>query len=137
MVIHKIDGNYTWIELMKNKTQGDMIKSRRNALKRMKLQGILPLHQILDNEISGGYKEEILATKMSYQLVPHDDQCRNISERAVQTWKNNFIRVLSRTAVTFPLHLWCQIITQAKRQLLLLSQTNLNLNISAYAYVYG
>ena len=38
--------------------------------------------------------------------------------------------------MTFPLHLWCQIIPQAETQLLLLIQTNLNPNISAYAYVY-
>ena len=57
MVIHKIDGNSIWIEPMKNKTQGEMIKARRNALKRMKLQGIVPLHQILDNEIYEAYKE--------------------------------------------------------------------------------
>ena len=52
MVMHQIDGNSTWIEPMKNKTQGEMIKSWRNDLKRMKLQGIVPLHQILDNKIS-------------------------------------------------------------------------------------
>ena len=60
-----------------------MIKSRRNALKRTKLQGILPLHQILDNEISEAYQEEILATNMSYQLVPTNVHRRNISERAI------------------------------------------------------
>ena len=61
-----------------------MIKARRNALKCMKLQGIVPLHQILDNKISEAYKEEILATKMSYQIVPPDNHRRNISERAIQ-----------------------------------------------------
>ena len=66
MANHKIDGNSTWIKPMKNKTKGGMIKARRNALKRMKLQGIVPLHQILDKAISEAYKEEILATKMSY-----------------------------------------------------------------------
>ena len=34
-----------------------------------------------------------------------------------------------------PLHLWCQIIHQAERQLPMSSQTNLNPNISSYAYV--
>ena len=62
MVIHEIDGNSTWIELMKNKAQGEIIKARLNALKRMKIHGIVPLHQILDKEISEAYKEEILAT---------------------------------------------------------------------------
>ena len=122
---------------MKKKTQGGIIKARRNALKRTKLQGIVPLHQILDNEISEAYKEEILATKMSYQLVPPDVHRRNIAERAIQTLKSYFIGILAGTASTFPLHLWCQIITQAERQLLLLIQTNLNPNISAYTYVYG
>ena len=103
----------------------------------MKLQGIVPLHQILDNEISEAYKEEILDTKMSYQLVPPDDHRRNIAKRAIQTWKNNFVGVLAGTAATFPLHLWCQIIPQAERKLLLLSQTNINPKISSYAYVYG
>ena len=57
MVIQKMDGNSTLIKLMKKKTQREMIKARRNALKRMKLQGIVPLHQILDNEIYEAYKE--------------------------------------------------------------------------------
>ena len=118
---------------MKNKTQGEMIKAQRNALKRTNLQGIVPLHQVLDNKISESYKEEILTTKISYQLVPPDARLRNISERAIQMWKSHFIGILAGTAATFPLHLWCEIITQAKRQLLLLSQTNLNPNISAYA----
>ena len=74
---------------------------------------------------------------MSYQPVPPNDHRCNISERAIQRWKNHFIGVLAGTAATFPLHLWCQIIPQAERRLLLLSQTNLNPNISAYAYVYG
>ena len=136
MVIHEINGNSTWVKPKKNKTQGEMIKAQRNSLKRMKLRVIVPLHQILDNEIFEAYKEEILATKMSYQLVPPDDHRRNISERAIQTWKNHFVGALSGTAANFPLHLWCQVISQAERQLLLLSQTNINTKISSYAYVY-
>ena len=137
MVIHEIDANSTWIEPMKNKTQGGMIKARRNALKCMQLKGIVPLHQILDNKISVAYKEEILAANMSYQLVPPDNHHQHISERAIQTWKSHFIGVLAGIAATFPLHLWCQIIPQAERQIILVSQTNLNPKISAYAYVYG
>ena len=137
MAIHNIDGNSTWIEPMKNKTQEEMIKIQRNALKRMKVQGLVSLHQILDNAIYEAYKEEILATNMSYQLVPPNNHLRNIDERAIQTWKNHFLGVLARTAATFPLHLWYQIISQAERQLFLLTQTNLNPKISYYTYVYG
>ena len=85
MAIHEIDRNSTCIEPMKNMTQGEIIKARRNALKRIQLQGIVLLRQILENEIYEAYKEEILATKMSYQLVPPNNHRRNISERAIKT----------------------------------------------------
>ena len=57
MIVHKIDGNSTWVEPMKNKSQGEMIRARRAALLIMKLQHIVPLRQILDNEISEVCKE--------------------------------------------------------------------------------
>ena len=105
MIVHKIDGNSIWVEPMKNKSQGEMIRARRAALFRMKLQHIVPLLQILDNEISEAYKEEIRHTDMTYQLVPPDDHRRNLAERAIQTQKNHFVSVLSGAASTFPLHL--------------------------------
>ena len=137
MIIHKIDGNSTWVELMKNKLQGEMIRARRDALLRIEIQNIVPVRQILDNEISEAYKQEIRNTGMTYQLVPPDNHRRNIAERAIQTWKNHFVSVLSGAASAFPLHLWCQVIPQAERQLLLLSHSNVNTHISFYAHVYG
>ena len=52
MIIHEIDGNSTWVDPMKNKSQGEMIRSRRAALLRMELQNIVSVFQIVDNEIS-------------------------------------------------------------------------------------
>ena len=137
MIIHEIDGNSTWVEPMKNRTEGEMILARRRALARMKIQGIVPKHQVLDNEISVAYKAEIRATNMTFQRVPPDDHRRNIAEKAIQTWKDHFVGVLSGTARDFPLHLWCQALPQMERQLLLLRQSNVNPNISAHAHVYG
>ena len=95
---------------MKNRTEGEMILARRRALARMKLQGIIPKHQVLDNEISDAYRTEMRDTNITFQLVPPDDHRRNLAERAIQTWKEHFVGVLSGTVHTFPLHLWCQII---------------------------
>ena len=103
----------------------------------MKLQHIVPLRQILDNEISEAYKDEIRNTGMTYQLVPPDDHRRNSSEREIQTWKNHFVSVLSGAALTFLLHLWYQVIPQAEQQLLLLSHFNVNTHISSYSHVSG
>ena len=55
----------------------------------------------------------------------------------IQTWKNHFVGVLSGTAATFPLHLWCQATPQAERQLMLFSMSNVNPKISSYTHVYG
>ena len=62
-----------------------MILARRQALARMKIQGIVPTHQVLDNEISKAYKTKIQVTGMTYQLVPPDDHRRNIAEKAIHT----------------------------------------------------
>ena len=136
MIIHEIDGNSTWVDPMKNKTQGEIINARRRALLRMKLQGIVPMHQILDNETSQAFKDEIRNTGMTYQLVPPGDHRRNIAERDIQTWKNHFVSVLSGAASTFPLHLWCQSIPQSERQLILLGQSNVNPKILSYSHLY-
>ena len=85
MIIHEIDGASTWVEVMKNRTEGEMIEARRRGLKIMIQQGITPAHQVLDNEISQTYKEDIRELGMSYQLVPPDDHRRNIAERAIHT----------------------------------------------------
>ena len=114
-----------------------MIEARRRGLNRMRQQGITPAHQVLNNEVSQTYKNYIRDSGISYQLVPPDDHRRNIAERAIQTWKNHFVVVISGTAATLPLHLWCQAIPQAERQLMLFSMSNFNPKISSYAHVYG
>ena len=69
MIVHEMYGNSTWIEPMKNRTEGEMILSQRRALIRIKLQGIVPKHQVLDNKISAAYIAEIQATHITYHLV--------------------------------------------------------------------
>ena len=43
--------------------------------------GIIPKRQFLDNKTSMAYRQEIIATGVTYQLVPHDDHRRNIAEK--------------------------------------------------------
>ena len=122
---------------MKNNTEVEMILARCRALARMKHQGIVPKHQVLDNEILAAYRKEIWATHMTFQLVPPDDHRCHLAEKAIQTWKYHFIGVVSGTTATFPVHLWCQAIPQAEQQLFLLRQPHVHPKVSAYAQVYG
>ena len=137
MILFHVASNSIWVEPTKNKTEGEMILARQRALQRMKLCGIIPKRQVLDNEASAAYRTAIKESNMEYQLVPPDDHRRNVAEKAIQTWKDHFIANLSGTADTFPLHLWDQCIPQMERQLNLLSQSNANPKISTYAHLYG
>ena len=102
MILHEIDGASTWVEVMNNKMERKTIKARRHGLIIMKQQGITPAHQVLNNEISQTYKDNIRESGISYQLVPPDDHHHNIAEKAIQTRKNHFVGILSGLAALFP-----------------------------------
>ena len=118
-ILHEIDGNYTWIEPMKNKTEGEKILSRRRL---RTYEGIRHRNYTPgpEQKISAAYRQEIKNTSMTFQLVPLDDHRRNLAEKEIQTWKDHFIGVMSGTTAAFPAHLWYQEIPQVERQLLLL-----------------
>ena len=121
---------------MKKRTEGGMMLARRRALQRINAVGITPKRQVLDNETSMEYRQEIMATGMTYQLVPPDDHRRNIAGGGIQTWKDHFIALCRGVSANFPMHLWCRLIPQAEKQLLLLRQSNVNPKISTFAYLY-
>ena len=136
MVLYHVDSNSIWVEPMKNCTEGEIILARQKALERMSEAGITPKHQVLDNEASKEYKKAIKDSNTTFQLIPPDDHRCNIFEKAVQqTWKNHFVSVISGTATTFPMHLWCQILPQMEQQLHLLRMTNSNPNVCTYTHL--
>eukprot|EP00804_Cyclotella_cryptica_P024323 CCRYP_015308-RA/>CCRYP_015308-RA protein AED:0.19 eAED:0.16 QI:0/0/0/1/0.2/0.16/6/0/899 len=137
MILYHVDSNSIWAEPTKNKTEGELILAPNRALQHMKACGIQPTRQVLDNEISAAYKLAITASDMTYQLVPPDHHRRNIAEKAIQTWKDHFIAVISGTDAKFPLHLWCQLLPQMERQLCLLRQSNAYPHISSHTHLYG
>jgi hypothetical protein len=83
------------------------------------------------------YKTKIELTKMTYELIPPDNHCQNLAKKAIQTFKDHMVSVLSECLPTTPIHLWCQLLPQIKRQLLLLCQSKANPYISAYTHMYG
>jgi len=106
MLVHHVDSNSTWVEPLKKQLEGTLIVARTKILEQMRLQGIVPKHQILDNQCSARMKLAMDTTvlldgsisKMTYELVPPDEHQRNIAEKAIQTFKDHFIGVLSGCA---------------------------------------
>ncbi len=64
--MHDINSNSTSVEAMKNRTEGEMILVRWRALACMKVPVIVPVHQVLDNEVFMAYKSKIKKTNMTY-----------------------------------------------------------------------
>ena len=74
MVIHNVNSNSLWVEALKDNTSSNLILlAQAQALEQMRKAGIVPKHQVLDNQASSAYKKAISDSNMSYELVPPDN----------------------------------------------------------------
>jgi hypothetical protein len=55
MILHHVDNNSSWAEAMRNQSGGELILAHARALARMRRRGLIPKHQILDNQASAEY----------------------------------------------------------------------------------
>jgi hypothetical protein len=123
MILHHVDSNSSWSEAMQNLSGGKLILACARALAQMQRRELIPKHRILNNQASAEYKGAIEASGMTYELVPPKEHQRNMAEKSIQTFKDHFVGVLSGCAPSMPIHLWCQLLPQVERQLLLLCQS--------------
>jgi hypothetical protein len=65
MILHHVDSNSSWSKALKNNSKGELILARCSALAQMARHGIIPWHQILNNQASFAYKTKIEYTKMT------------------------------------------------------------------------
>jgi hypothetical protein len=122
---------------MKNRVENKMIKAYERIVWRMKNLGLgLKKHQ-LDNKCSEEFKMCIKNAGMTHELVPPNCHHRNIAKRAIQTFKNHFVLILSGVDDRFPLSLWCHLVRPAELTMNLLHQSNVTPKVSAYAHVHG
>ncbi len=114
-----------------------MITAYQRMVDRMEISGLGLKHHRLDNESSEKFKQCIRKNGMTHELVPPDNHRRNIAERAIQTFKNHFISILSGVDDRFPLSLWCHLVKPAKLTINLLQQSNVTPKVSAYVHIHG
>ena len=105
MVLYELSSNVILVEPLRNKTTGEMVAAYQKLVDRLEEGGVKPNFHILDNEISGEYRDAIRENKMKFQLVPPNDHRRNIAEKAVQVFKDHFIYVLCGTDISSPMRL--------------------------------
>ena len=134
MVIFEVDSNYIDAEALKDSTDGSLIQAYQTLWKRITASGVIqPKMHILDNEVSVRFKAEI-KKNCEMQLVTHR---RNLAERAIQTFKNHFVAILSGVDESFPMPLWDRLLPQTVMTLNMLRKAKANPKISAYEYVNG
>ena len=78
-----------------------MVATYNILIARLKEAGFEPQIDLLDNEWSQEYKDEIITNQMKYQLVPPNNHRRNITEKSIQTFKDHFVAVLCGTDAKF------------------------------------
>jgi hypothetical protein len=75
MILHSVDSNLSWVEALKDNTGGELFLAQARAMERMRKAGIVPKHQILDNQNSVAYKEAIcrpqLPNVLKHELLGH------------------------------------------------------------------
>ena len=73
----------------------------------------------------------------TYQLVPPNVHRRNITERAIRTFKAHFLSVLEGVDQDFPKYMWDKLLVQTELTVNLLRQATLNTRMSACEYYNG
>ena len=101
MVLDHIDSYSIWVEPMNNITQGETMLARQRALQQMHAVEITPKRQGLDIKKSMVYRQEIMETGMTYQLVPPDDHRRNISEKKSKRGNTTSLKYAAVSPLTF------------------------------------
>jgi hypothetical protein len=91
MILHHVDSNSSWLEAMQNQSGGKLILAHAQALAWMQHRGLIPKHQILDNQASAEDKAAIEASVMTYELIPPKEYQGNMAKKAIQTIKDHFI----------------------------------------------
>jgi hypothetical protein len=91
-----------------------MITAYQRVVDRMAISGLGLKHHRLDNKCSEKFKQCIRKNGTIHKLFPPNNHRRNIAKRAIQTFKNHFVSILSSVDDRLPLSLWCHLVKPAK-----------------------
>ena len=103
-------------------TEGEMMRTYQRTINRLYTKVISSKKHVLDNEDSAKYKEVIKKSGMEYELVPPHMHIQNFAGRAIQTFKEKFVGILSN--LTSPLHwlLWDKFLPQVEMNINMIGQ---------------
>ena len=121
----------------KNRESESIVRAWTEINNKFDKAGASPNTYVIDNEASSELKTIMHDKGIKHQLVPPHNHRANLAERAIQTFKNHFIAILSSVDPAFPLSLWDYLLQQTNITLNLLRTARSNPKLSAYAYLFG
>jgi hypothetical protein len=137
MVCYIYDCNYIKVVPMKSRSALEWVKAYGSVHQELTVKGFKPKLQTLDNKASAALKNFFTVNDIAYQLVPPHCHQHNAAERAIRTFKEQFVAGLSSVDLYFPMNLWDRLLPQAKITLNLLRTSRLHPQLSAAAHYHG
>jgi hypothetical protein len=137
MVCYVYDCNYAKVITMKSRSALEWVRAYDTVHQELTVKGFKPKRQTLDNEASTALKIFFTVNDIAYQLVPPHCHRLNAAERAIRTFKENFVAGLSSVDPAFPLHLWDRLLPHAEIMLNLLRTSRLHPQLFAAAHFHG
>ena len=92
---------------------------------------------ILDSECSQDLKDAFGKYAVPFQRVPPKEHRANSAERAICTFKNHFVSILSTVDSNYPISEWDRLLPQASLTLNLLRTSRIHPSLSAHASIFG
>ena len=137
MVLYHYDSNGIIFRPMKNRSDIEAMRVYEDMYNYLKARNCKPKLNIMDNKSSTSVKRYITNENVKFSTGRTKNHYINAAERAIRTFKNNFVAGLSPLHSKFPLYLWNKLIPQAFITLNLLRTFRTCPNISVYAHLHG
>ena len=114
MVTYDYDSNAILVQPLPNREAASITKAWETTHARLAKPAAAPKHNILDNEFSAELKRTLDKHGVTYEKVPPYIHRRNAAERAIRTFKNNFLAGLAGVHPDFPIKQWDHLLQQAE-----------------------
>eukprot|EP00804_Cyclotella_cryptica_P008325 CCRYP_020273-RA/>CCRYP_020273-RA protein AED:0.34 eAED:0.34 QI:0/-1/0/1/-1/1/1/0/521 len=137
MIAFHADTNAILVRPFSNKHDVHRIAAYQDIHARLCNANRKPVVHILDNETSLTFRQAITANGCTFQLVPPHVHRRNAVDRAIRTFKDQFLAILAGTAPSFPADRWDLLIPHAELTLNLLRASHCNPALSAWEDLFG
>ena len=106
MVLYDYNSNTILTEPLKNNTTSELVRSQTRLKQYLLDRGLKPKALRIDNECPEALQRFSRANSIDFQLCPPNNHRINQAEKAIDTWKFQFLAGLSGVDPNSPLHLW-------------------------------